>query len=1648
MKLTILKPNALSEALLETPVNTGAKRVYNLMSDDYIEVKFSLSTPIILEVGACCRISNDDGTSGGRFYLTGPYSPDYNSETGGYDYQVKFEKHYMLLKNRILKYAPTTGSQEVAFDLTATIKVHADVIISNLTQMGFTYDGLATKYTCSIDDGFTDSQYISYSQTSVLDAIQSIADAFDTEWWFEDSVLHFGKCEFTADNTFQIGKNVATMSDTGNGNSYSTRIIAFGSDRNLPTNYRETSGEVSVDGIVQKRLMLPESTGGYIDIYKGKTKAAIVEEVAVFEDIYPRTGCKVSAVETYEIEDDEGTKITCYRVKIYKDKEGDFVFSKDYLLSGKTLMLKFNSGKLGGMEFEVSFNPKGLSEDKDEAQLYELIRNEDYGLYLPNETLLPAVGDECTLYNWDSTKIASLGLVAAAEEELRTAAAAYAEEKKIEDSNYECTLFPKSCLDSKGNVIQYSMGEHVKLVNKGIWTDGRESRIIGIEYPLDKPYDSPKYTVGESLTYSKFKDLQQQINNVVYNGKTYGSGSTGGSGGGVYVISERDGSTWTDRNVLSSTRAKKEFVSATEDDEADGHIKFNKGATIKESAIFGDFISGLTGSGGKIGEDGMAELEGLSLRAFLEVPELRYKRVTSVQGDQVQSCASGVVESIDYTLGTAGKLKIKLEDGEANCFAVGDLVFGIYHMESGNATETADDGKGNRTVQGFTTIYLEVKTVTEDGSIGYYLRDGYSTHPVAGMTIVQRGNVSDTGRQSFTYYGIHPKPYLRMLAGVSDWEYTDANIALQMGYMGNMPSGGTSYSGYSAYLNNVYMTGVIKQLREDGGLQDIPIYRGEYADEPQYYVGDEVTYDGQVYICTQKCTGIAPTDTSCWELVVAKGTDGTNGVGVSEIKVQYYRSNSATTLSGGSWSTTRPAWQNGRYIWTRQLISYTNGDSAQTTAVCVTGAKGDTGADGKDASTLTVYAACFGGGSTNTDSEKVVDPDGVEWPWAIDATTSAGFTLFIFDKSTFGLVFRANYNTYAELVQADSDAACDELASVLESYKEHIVVVLGGNANAINANLRAELVKFGAGTDGTWTPSRVRYYMVGQYGLSAGQAYESISTDYTLETATIPLVAGRGIVANGATGAAGTNGLNGAIGRTGAWVEGQEYRNDSALTTDTRFVDTAIVTDSKGSFVGAYLCKVTHTSSESTKPGSGASWTSYWEEMSSLGALYTAFLLADNAVIKFASTNELVITDTEGKVEAGMAGTQVDTYPEIWAGGERGAAAIGLYKDGTARFGKGQFSMNANGSGSISGHSFTTAGRDMYTAAPTDDGKMAFMAAGETMETMTATSVPNAVKGSELGGDLGFSAEFTTDDTALDLVKSVADKEIWYFESAGFFKVHSADILVETNAFARVSGDRLTATATPRLYVITYDSTTNTETSRREIPLPVSGQLPLFEDSDDNALASKNPTMLKIDLSGLYFSLMSGERLSLRCDLTVERHLAAKRTTDATKPYAVAYVGMYSNVSLAAMKRASVAGFAEDGLVLRDGTNRSLTLAATGSGNYILSATSPLQLNTGLVYNIGEVSSALTATSAEWTKYAVLRFTNTAAITCAMPTGVTAGYHIYLTRANSSYTVTFTSSSSCPMYYNGGTNYTTSLALTIRRLVEAIFLGDCWIIKY
>ena len=698
------------------PVTQDALVHYELMQSHYCKLSFKLSRPTYFLLGDFIE------TPYGRFELI-DLTKAKDNDTIGYSYEIQFDAYYRKLKNKILKYRPNTGSQEATFSLTSKISTHIEVIMKNLAyyaklDKSYLYDpnfeGEGTDYTYVIDASVdaNAAKLITYSNTSILDAIANIAQTFGCEWWFEGNILHFGTCENTnAITDFRLNDNVVSMSSSQSQSTYANRVYAFGAARNLPSGYKNDSdADITKDGVVEKRLMLPTSAecseqnkqmlaengfelkNGYIQV-GGLREDQYVEGVTTNDDIYPRNLIKTSKVTSYEKDvEDESTpeegdyiKRTFYRVNsltIVNDdgeKTGDMAFRKAYILSGKNLHIVFQSGSLNGMDFECEFNPDGVSEillDDDgnpifkdgkeqinpKSQVFEIVANEDYGRFLPDTTLHPKDGDTFVLYNWDSTKLGD-ALVSSASNELLADAIKNLKKSVIDPTTYTCTTEDNySYNQGRGNL--HGVGDRVNLYNKGYGDGYRSSRVIGYEFSLDIPFDGAKYYVGEKPSYSRLNAMESKIEELVYNGQSYLNGN-GGSGRSIYIIKSYDSITPTDYNVFSAKAVDEQRLNKTKDDTVKGTITFEKvqkflqGLTaeylsqFKKGATFGEFIQGmLFGTGGRIDELGNAEFESITSRSSIIAKELIVNRQTAMESNFVFT-ESGLVESVTEIPATA-----------------------------------------------------------------------------------------------------------------------------------------------------------------------------------------------------------------------------------------------------------------------------------------------------------------------------------------------------------------------------------------------------------------------------------------------------------------------------------------------------------------------------------------------------------------------------------------------------------------------------------------------------------------------------------------------------------------------------------------------------------------------------------------------------------------------------------------------------------------------------------------------------------------------------------------------------------------------------------------------------------------------------------
>lgn len=833
----------------------GSKLSYQLMDHHYIILKFTTATPVYFEIGDSVEIPDF-----GYFELTSSYFPKHN-DSDGYDYEMQMDAYYMSWKNKICKYRPQHGANETSFNLTTTVGVHMNVILGNLKALGLTYNGedFSVDYTTYNNKAFDVQKrfLIEYGSISILDALNAICseDALNCEWWIDGSIIYLGYCEMEGQTTFEQDVNVLSMSYSESKSTYITRLYAFGSDRNIPKGYfTGADADVTTDGVATDYLMLPnkevDSDGFYakdgylenVNVVKNDKQA--IEGVVMFEEEYPKVECRVSRIKTYDstVDNDDGTKTTQTFWQIGSTDSFAESFEASWIKSNLTLGIKFTSGALMGMEFDVSFKII------DKENFFEIVANDTYGRTLPDSVMCPKEGDRFFLFNWDATKITDTNLIPTAQLSLFDRAKQYYQKTMISNSNFTCTMDGDKFYNN-GIYDYHPLGEQVKLINDmfaQVDADGkhyRNSRIIGMEIPLDIPYDHPQYTVGEKAATSRLGKLEDKVDSIKVNGMQIG-GTGSGNGGGVYVIGMNDTTPASDSNVYSARRSRMEFVSRLQDNTAKGAITWEKVQKFFSGLLVGN-PNNENGGSWTPDAEGRSHLitDYLEVRMKVIFEELVINKTSTIGGKEIISPAGGVVahkvEEVTVTYNNVSQKAYRCyflaeQDGDEvdNDFAVNDQV----RSESFNVRKGTYHKAGNHFYWRL-VIGRDEDPVELEGKKYHYidLSDTdcatASDVPAKGDVLNQCGNRTDVERQNCLIFSAVDtySPSICLYHGINSYsfanrEYVEYGVNKQNNkaffnvygdmYVGDRPTKENGYEG-SSYIRYDSST---KQLSVKGKI--------------------------------------------------------------------------------------------------------------------------------------------------------------------------------------------------------------------------------------------------------------------------------------------------------------------------------------------------------------------------------------------------------------------------------------------------------------------------------------------------------------------------------------------------------------------------------------------------------------------------------------------------------------------------------------------------------------------------------------------------------------------------------------------------------------------------------------------------------------
>lgn len=733
-------------ALKDTDIEKNA-----LMSEHYIEISFALD--IFFKFVRSDYIIWE----GEKYIIKEDYIPDEVNKCN-YKYTLRFDHWTTLLQDDTFYYM-NQNLEEAEWSLMSNAATHFQLLADNANR----YFGVNTFNVGTIE--FTELKYLRFDKVSIWDAATQIASEYGGEWYLTGTTFHLvKKFSYGSEIDFESEVSVEKMERSkGEDSEKYTRILAFGSTRNIPANYRETTPGEAVDAIYQKRLRIPASKGKFIDAKPNMSPEEIKSAVVIFEKVYPKRIGTMSSITTVEYTDTDTDTGVVTKWNAYRYKDTGLQFKKEYEMPGVELRIAIQSGTtLNGLDFAVKFNPLGKPETDPDSQIFEIVRNEDYGKALPNDTLKPQNGDTYILYGFN-IQLVSDQYVPAGEQELYDTAVEWQQDMLKDKSVFECPTMIQHFAD---NEMDLEIGQKVKLIHDQFEGGFRSSRIQGYEKHLLNKYKA-RYIVGDNATASWAKSVDNSIKELQIAGITYQD--TGKSG--VYLITQFDNTPASDYNAYSGKASDARYLNKQTGGTVQGDVLFQKKIKAKEviSDQFGNetFTSGQFGNGFRtwLAANGQsyAEFDNLMVRREMIINTLTIAEIKSVGGQILLSLANMYCNAVTDG-GSYWKCSFDTSNGTiANQFAVDDQV--ICRKFNG-----ANIKYYWARVTSVGTDYINISKADKDGS----------GIPAINDEIIQFGNRTNSARQSaiiLSAYG-SDAPSFKQYAGINSYDLTGKEVTV------------------------------------------------------------------------------------------------------------------------------------------------------------------------------------------------------------------------------------------------------------------------------------------------------------------------------------------------------------------------------------------------------------------------------------------------------------------------------------------------------------------------------------------------------------------------------------------------------------------------------------------------------------------------------------------------------------------------------------------------------------------------------------------------------------------------------------------------------------------------------------------------------
>lgn len=507
--------------LLSVPITESCEHVEELMQSDHIVLSWNSDKSDILPMGAYIEYGGE------KYSLLEPYSPIQKSEEE-FSYQPLFKSVVMYwAKVSFFMYTYSSDDVIIGREPDWTLTDNPANFMSSICKAIKNETGETWTYT--VDASLSASATLSFQSVDIYSSLNSIANAFETEWWIDkaNKVIHLSKAEHGIAVRLEVGKNITVPTVTVGKEGYYTRFYAFGSTRNIVQDYEGAN----VNNLVNKRLTLDpvKYPNGYKDIRPDLKQGEILQKILIFDNVYPSSSLEISDVrvrlmwtigedgEKVQVgTDNEGNPIydqySIWYFKVPGFVLNNTIYSKDnpegMLISGKALSVHFESGALQGREFELIYHDKAetvSSADGTSVILtpgdYEIKFKEEGTYIIPAITsLIPNNGDEIILFNIrmpeEYTGSAYLELESEMNKEISRLSS--------DLNNYQFSSNPISFSENNPDL---SIGRKITYVNGGY---SFSTRVIKLVTKIDFKYIQ-SITVGNEKIKGNTQELKEEV---------------------------------------------------------------------------------------------------------------------------------------------------------------------------------------------------------------------------------------------------------------------------------------------------------------------------------------------------------------------------------------------------------------------------------------------------------------------------------------------------------------------------------------------------------------------------------------------------------------------------------------------------------------------------------------------------------------------------------------------------------------------------------------------------------------------------------------------------------------------------------------------------------------------------------------------------------------------------------------------------------------------------------------------------------------------------------------------------------------------------------------------------------------------------------